>query len=43
MLRVWEREEDKAAPSVPDDKAKAAEGGKRYFLIGLEGRGTAFC
>lgn len=24
MLRVWEREEDKAAPSVPEDKANAA-------------------
>jgi hypothetical protein len=40
MLRVWEREEDKAAPSVPDDKAKAAERrGKAYFLIGLEEEG----
>jgi hypothetical protein len=37
MLRIWEREEDKAAPSVPEDRAKAAEGGKKgYFLIGLE-------
>lgn len=25
MLRVWEREEDKAAPSVPEDNEKAAE------------------
>jgi hypothetical protein len=39
MLRVWEREEDKAAPSVPEDKAKAAERGKAYFLIGLEEEG----
>jgi len=42
MLRIWEREEDKAAPSVPEDKAKAAEGGKAYFLIGMEERGPCF-
>lgn len=25
MLRAWEREEDNAAPSVPEDNAKAAD------------------
>jgi hypothetical protein len=29
MLRILEREEDKAAPRVPDDNANAAERGEK--------------
>jgi hypothetical protein len=39
MLRIWESEEDKAAPSVPEDKAKAAEGGKGVFPDRFGGKG----
>ena len=39
MLRIWEREEDKAAPRVPEDRDKAAEGGKGDFPDRFGGKG----